>query len=103
MLGSDLILSDSGGMQEEAAALGVPLLILREKTERPEAIACGNLELIGTDPDKILAAVKKPSAVRCAWPRRLPSATGGRASGSPRSSKSGWSKGRCRHRLWLRG
>jgi UDP-N-acetylglucosamine 2-epimerase (non-hydrolysing) len=58
MLGSDLILSDSGGMQEEAAALGVPLLILREKTERPEAIACGNLELIGTDPELILAAVK---------------------------------------------
>jgi UDP-N-acetylglucosamine 2-epimerase (non-hydrolysing) len=59
MLGSDLILSDSGGMQEEAAAIGVPLLILREKTERPEAIACGNLELIGTDPDTIYAAVKK--------------------------------------------
>ncbi|HUG46485.1 MAG TPA: UDP-N-acetylglucosamine 2-epimerase (non-hydrolyzing) [Sphingomicrobium sp.] len=59
MLGSDLILSDSGGMQEEAAALGVPLLILREKTERPEAIACGSLKLIGTDPGIILTAVKQ--------------------------------------------
>ena len=46
---SDLILSDSGGMQEEAPALGVPLLVLREKTERPEGIASGTMELVGTD------------------------------------------------------
>lgn len=59
MLRSDLVLSDSGGMQEEAAALGVPLLVLREKTERPEAIACGNLELVGTDPDRIVRAVRR--------------------------------------------
>jgi UDP-N-acetylglucosamine 2-epimerase (non-hydrolysing) len=59
MLRSTLILSDSGGMQEEAAVLGLPLLILREKTERPEAIACGSLEVIGTDPKRILAAVKR--------------------------------------------
>jgi UDP-N-acetylglucosamine 2-epimerase (non-hydrolysing) len=42
-----LILSDSGGMQEEAPALGVPLLVLREKTERPEGLASGNMRLIG--------------------------------------------------------
>ena len=41
---SDLILSDSGGMQEEAPALGVPLLILRDRTERPEGIASGNAD-----------------------------------------------------------
>jgi len=57
MVGADLVLSDSGGMQEEAAALGVPLLVLRERTERPEAIACGNIELVGTCPDKIVSAV----------------------------------------------
>ena len=59
MLGCDLVLSDSGGMQEEAAALGVPLLVLRDRTERPEAIACGNIELVGTDPDRILRAVRR--------------------------------------------
>ena len=46
---SDLILSDSGGMQEEAPVLGVPLLILRDRTERPEGIASGNLRLVGRD------------------------------------------------------
>ncbi|MCF2513461.1 UDP-N-acetylglucosamine 2-epimerase (non-hydrolyzing) [Sphingomonas sp. G124] len=55
----DLILSDSGGMQEEAPALGVPLLVLREKTERPEALACGSIELVGTDAGRIVAAVDR--------------------------------------------
>lgn len=59
MLGADLVLSDSGGIQEEATALGVPLLVLRDKTERPEAIACGNIELVGTDPGRIVAAVRR--------------------------------------------
>jgi UDP-N-acetylglucosamine 2-epimerase (non-hydrolysing) len=59
MLSSDLVLSDSGGIQEEAAALGVPLLVLRDRTERPEAIACGNLELVGTDAARIVSAVKR--------------------------------------------
>ncbi|HYD36318.1 MAG TPA: UDP-N-acetylglucosamine 2-epimerase, partial [Allosphingosinicella sp.] len=52
-----LILSDSGGLQEEAPALGKPLLVLRNVTERPEALATGNVELVGTDPDRIVAAV----------------------------------------------
>jgi UDP-N-acetylglucosamine 2-epimerase (non-hydrolysing) len=51
----DLILSDSGGIQEEATALGTPLLVLREKTERPEAIASGNARLVGTSSDRIIA------------------------------------------------
>ena len=46
-------------MQEEAPALGVPLLILRDKTERPEALATGTMELVGTDPDRIVAAVDR--------------------------------------------
>ncbi len=59
MLESDLVLSDSGGIQEEAAALGVPLLVLRDKTERPEAIASGAMELVGTNPDAIVGAVRR--------------------------------------------
>jgi len=51
---ADLILSDSGGMQEEAPALGVPLLVLRDKTERPEGIASGNMLLVGTETDRIV-------------------------------------------------
>ena len=57
MRAADLILSDSGGMQEEAPALGVPLLVLRERTERPEAVASGNARLVGTSEAAIVAAV----------------------------------------------
>jgi UDP-N-acetylglucosamine 2-epimerase (non-hydrolysing) len=55
----DLILSDSGGIQEEAPALGTPLLVLRDKTERPEAIASGNARLVGTSSDRIIAEVRR--------------------------------------------
>jgi UDP-N-acetylglucosamine 2-epimerase (non-hydrolysing) len=54
----DLMLSDSGGVQEEAPALGVPLLLLRDKTERPEALWTGNLRLVGTDSERIYDAVR---------------------------------------------
>jgi UDP-N-acetylglucosamine 2-epimerase (non-hydrolysing) len=57
MRDSHLILSDSGGMQEEAPTLGVPLLILRDRTERPEGIASGNLRLVGRDPARIRETV----------------------------------------------
>ncbi|MEA3010416.1 MAG: hypothetical protein QOJ91_2108 [Sphingomonadales bacterium] len=52
-----LILTDSGGLQEEAPALGRPVLVLRDVTERPEALGTGNVELVGTDPDRIFEAV----------------------------------------------
>jgi len=52
-----IILTDSGGLQEEGPALGKPVLVLRSVTERPEALATGNLELVGTDPARILEAV----------------------------------------------
>jgi UDP-N-acetylglucosamine 2-epimerase (non-hydrolysing) len=55
----DLILSDSGGIQEEAPALGTPLLVLREKTERPEAIASGNARLVGTSARRIVEETRK--------------------------------------------
>lgn len=57
LVASDLVLSDSGGLQEECPALGLPLLVLRDNSERPEAIALGNARLVGTDTDTIVAAV----------------------------------------------
>jgi UDP-N-acetylglucosamine 2-epimerase (non-hydrolysing) len=59
MRDADLILSDSGGMQEEAPTLGVPLLVLREKTERPEGIAAGTARLVGTDQGRIVAEARR--------------------------------------------
>jgi UDP-N-acetylglucosamine 2-epimerase (non-hydrolysing) len=56
---ADLVLSDSGGIQEEAPALGVPLLVLREKTERPEGIASGNALLVGTSSEAILREARR--------------------------------------------
>jgi UDP-N-acetylglucosamine 2-epimerase (non-hydrolysing) len=56
---SDLVLSDSGGIQEEAPSLGTPLLVLRDKTERPEAIACGNARLVGTSAETIVAETRR--------------------------------------------
>ena len=52
-----LVLTDSGGIQEEGPALGVPALVLRDVTERPEAIASGNVRLVGTDRDRIISGV----------------------------------------------
>ena len=51
---SELILTDSGGIQEEAPSLGVPLLVMRNTTERPEGIEAGVAKLVGTDPDRIV-------------------------------------------------
>ncbi|WP_067681871.1 non-hydrolyzing UDP-N-acetylglucosamine 2-epimerase [Tsuneonella dongtanensis] len=50
-----LMLSDSGGVQEEAPALGKPVLVMRETTERPEGVEAGTAQLVGTDPDRIVA------------------------------------------------
>ncbi len=50
-----LVITDSGGIQEEAPGLGVPVLVLRDVTERPEAVAAGTARLVGTDRDRILA------------------------------------------------
>ena len=48
-----LILTDSGGIQEEAPSLGKPVLVMRDTTERPEGVAAGTLKLVGTDEDII--------------------------------------------------
>jgi UDP-N-acetylglucosamine 2-epimerase (non-hydrolysing) len=55
MKGARLILSDSGGVQEEAPALGRPVLVLRDETERPEAVEIGANRLVGTDAARIVA------------------------------------------------
>jgi UDP-N-acetylglucosamine 2-epimerase (non-hydrolysing) len=54
MLCADLIMTDSGGMQEEAAALNKPVLVLRDRTERTEAVQAGLAQLVGTDPALII-------------------------------------------------
>ena len=53
----DLVLSDSGGVQEEAPALGKPVLVMRETTERPEGVAAGTARLVGADEDRIVHEV----------------------------------------------
>lgn len=56
---SHLILTDSGGVQEEAPALGKPVLVLRDTTERPEAVEAGTVKLIGTDKDVVYREAKE--------------------------------------------
>ena len=54
---STLVLTDSGGIQEEAPGLGKPVLVMRDTTERPEALEAGTVKLVGTDYDKIVSEV----------------------------------------------
>lgn len=56
---SDIVLTDSGGLQEEAPSLGKPVLVLRENTERPEAVNAGTVKLIGTDAERIISEVSR--------------------------------------------
>lgn len=56
---ADLVLSDSGGVQEEAPALGKPVLVMRETTERPEGVTAGTARLVGTDADRIVEEVAR--------------------------------------------
>jgi UDP-N-acetylglucosamine 2-epimerase len=53
------VLTDSGGIQEEAPSLGKPVLVMRQTTERPEAVEAGTVELVGTNPKHILAACSR--------------------------------------------
>ncbi len=54
---SEIMLTDSGGVQEEAPALGKPVLVMRETTERPEGVAAGTARLVGTDADRIVTEI----------------------------------------------
>jgi UDP-N-acetylglucosamine 2-epimerase len=59
MARADLVLTDSGGVQEEAPSLGKPVLVLREVTERPEGVAAGTAMVVGTDRDRIVSAASE--------------------------------------------
>jgi UDP-N-acetylglucosamine 2-epimerase len=54
-----LLITDSGGVQEEGPSLGKPILVLREKTERPEAVAAGTVKLVGSDPKRIVESARE--------------------------------------------
>lgn len=56
---SSIVLTDSGGIQEEAPGLGKPVLVMRDTTERPEALTAGTVKLVGTDYDKIVTEVSQ--------------------------------------------
>ena len=76
MCNADLVLSDSGGIQEEAPALGIPLLVLRDKTERPEGVEAGSARLVGTAKEVIVGEVRNllndPAELRMMDQRRFP-------------------------------
>ena len=59
MAASKVVLTDSGGVQEEAPSLGKPVLVMRENTERPEAVTAGTVRLIGTDEQRIVEEVSR--------------------------------------------
>jgi UDP-N-acetylglucosamine 2-epimerase (non-hydrolysing) len=64
---SDVVLTDSGGIQEEACSLGVPTLVARDTTERPEGAGAGGLLLVGTDRDRIVSAADRLLRDRAAY------------------------------------
>jgi UDP-N-acetylglucosamine 2-epimerase (non-hydrolysing) len=56
---SHFIITDSGGVQEEAPSLGKPVLVMRDTTERPEALEAGTVKLVGTNPEQIINEAQK--------------------------------------------
>jgi len=67
-----LVLTDSGGIQEETTVLGVPCLTLRSNTERPVTLTHGTNRLIGTDPDAVVSAALQALSQPCGSHRRPP-------------------------------
>ena len=66
--GAALVLTDSGGLQEEACCLRVPCVTLRDNTERPESVAAGANVLAGADPDRIVACARAMAVKPRDWP-----------------------------------
>lgn len=64
---ADLIITDSGGVQEEAPSLGKPVLVTRDTTERPEAVEAGTVELVGTDTERLVARANRLLDDRAAY------------------------------------
>jgi UDP-N-acetylglucosamine 2-epimerase (non-hydrolysing) len=64
-----IVLTDSGGIQEEAPSLGKPVLVMRDTTERPEAVAAGTVRLVGTDSGKIFGALSELLSDKDAYER----------------------------------
>jgi UDP-N-acetylglucosamine 2-epimerase (non-hydrolysing) len=79
---AELVLTDSGGIQEEAPVLGVPVLVLRERTERSEGLDAGAAQLVGTDEGAIVAAAHRVLA----GPRERSPASAGRLYGDGRAA-----------------
>lgn len=67
--GCYLVMTDSGGLQEEAPSLGKPVLVLRETTERPEAVDAGTAQLVGTNPEQMLSVASVLLSDRSAYER----------------------------------
>jgi hypothetical protein len=67
MARSHIVLTDSGGVQEEAPSLGKPVLVMRENTERPEAVSAGTVRLVGTDEDRLVREVSTLVTDRAAY------------------------------------
>jgi UDP-N-acetylglucosamine 2-epimerase (non-hydrolysing) len=76
---SKMTLTDSGGLQEETTALGVPCLTLRENTERPITVEQGTNQVVGLDPESIVAAAEAIVADGHSIPARAPELWDGRA------------------------
>ena len=103
LLACDCILTDSGGLQEEGVAIGKPILVMRASTERPEALRVGAATMVGTEPEAIVASVRKLMSDREAYAYM---ATPREAFASPPSASwpGSWrtcvrtSRGRRRHR-----
>ena len=70
LLRAVLVITDSGGVQEEAAALGIPLLVARRTSERMEAVEAGVAEMVGPDADRILASASRLLGDPQAWAQR---------------------------------
>jgi UDP-N-acetylglucosamine 2-epimerase (non-hydrolysing) len=87
--GARLVLTDSGGLQEETSTLGVPCLTLRENTERPITVELGTSRLVGNDSGRIRTAFQE--AARGAWrePREIP-LWDGKAGGRVADALAGW-------------
>jgi UDP-N-acetylglucosamine 2-epimerase (non-hydrolysing) len=89
LISSRLILTDSGGIQEESTVLGVPCLTLRENTERPVTVSFGTNTIVGTDPEKIVHEAEETIAGR-GKEGRVPPLWDGRASSRIASVIEGW-------------